>query len=226
MDVLIVAAGEGLRFKSSRPKVLSQLANQPIISYSLSLFNQLSYVKRIVVVTSKEIVSEVEEICSAYSKCLLPVIGGPTRYASVSFGLKALSPLKNRVAIHDAARPLLSKTLIDRLEKESRSSLVTIPGISLTDTIKEIKDDNFVKTTHERSKLRGIQTPQIFYPEVLEKFPESGDPTDEASLAEELGFQVLVVEGESTNLKITFPWDLYLAERLLKRSSDESRDWL
>lgn len=226
MDVVIVAAGEGSRFSSNKSKVLTQLADRPILSYSISLFNNLDYIKRIIVVTSKEIYFEVDLLCLKYSKCFKPVIGGETRYLSVRAGLQALKPWRDRVAIHDAARPLLSKILMDRLEERSRNALVTIPGIFVTDTMKEIDKSGFVKTTHNRDRLRSIQTPQIFHPDVLEKFPTNCNPTDEATIAEGLGFPVLVVEGEISNLKITYSEDLEIADSYLKRGLYEDRNRL
>lgn len=226
MDAVIVAAGEGLRFNSKKPKILCQLANRPIISYSIRLLNSLEYIRRIVVVTTRENLPEIDNICMRFSKCLKPVIGGETRYASVRAGLLALKPWRDRVAIHDAARPLLTKGLMDRLEEKSRNALVTIPGIFVTDTMKEIDTNGFVKTTHDRKRLRSIQTPQIFHPDVLARFPTDGNPTDEATVAEGLGFPVLVVEGEITNLKITYKEDIDIADSIIKRGGNEDWHWL
>ena len=126
------------------------------------------------------------------------------------------------MAIHDAARPLLSRVLMDRLEERSRNSLVTIPGIFVTDTMKEIDTCGFVKTTHNRERLRSIQTPQIFHPAVIEMFPHDCNPTDEATVAEGLGFPVLVIEGEITNLKITYKEDIDVANSIINREGNEN----
>ncbi|HLB59665.1 MAG TPA: 2-C-methyl-D-erythritol 4-phosphate cytidylyltransferase, partial [Bdellovibrionota bacterium] len=120
-----------------------------------------------------------------------------------------------RVAIHDAARPLVPLDLLARLEEVSRTFPVTIPGIPLVDTIKEVDEREGVLRTVPRERLRSIQTPQIFHPNVIEKFPNDANPTDEASLAEELGFPVRVVEGSLKNFKITWPEDLIIMERFL-----------
>jgi len=142
--------------------------------------------------------------------------GGARRQDSVRHGLEALPPSCSRVLVHDSARPFLSTALVSRLVAplDERPGLCgVIPGLPMTDTIKETDEDGIVTHTPERSRLRAVQTPQAFPVEELRMAharaeAEGWNVTDDASLMEQCELPVLVIEGDSDNIKITNPQDL------------------
>jgi len=216
MDLIIVAAGKGLRFGSDLPKALQSISGLPIIAHTLRALSEWNVVKRIIIVAPVNHLDTFASICSDFPKALLPVAGGKTRYESVQAGLTALGELSDRVAIHDGARPLVSSELLRFLDQVSIVSPVTIPGIPLTDTIKKVSEEGRVISTIPRDDLWSVQTPQIFHREVIQKLPKDANPTDEASLAEELGYPVMMVQGDPKNIKVTWPEDLTIVEKLLE----------
>jgi len=140
------------------------------------------------------------------------VVGGAERSDSVRAGLGQCSKY-DVVIIHDAARPLASPELFRRvLEPLAEGALAVIPGIAVTDTVKRVTRDNgrvLVAQTLVRSDLVSVQTPQAFRRDVLERaHADTGVATDDASLVEQLGVEVVVVEGERTNVKVTEASDL------------------
>jgi len=141
------------------------------------------------------------------AKILPPVIGGATRQASVLAGLKALAPhTPDLVLVHDGARPFLDKDVISRVIEGLAEAKAVIPTLPVTDTIKQI-GNNKVEKTLERSKLVAVQTPQGFDYATLFKahndIPDEGLFTDDAAIAEHAGLDVICVDGDPANIKIT-----------------------
>jgi 2-C-methyl-D-erythritol 4-phosphate cytidylyltransferase len=147
------------------------------------------------------------------------VAGGPTRSASVRAGLAAVPEEAGIIVIHDAARPLATAELFNRVVAAVRAGADgAVPGIPVPDTVKRIDADGRVIETLDRPALRAIQTPQAFAAAVLRRaHAGGGDATDDAALVEALGARVVVVDGDPVNLKITGPDDLARAEALLAR---------
>jgi 2-C-methyl-D-erythritol 4-phosphate cytidylyltransferase len=148
--------------------------------------------------------------------------GGPTRSASVRAGLAAVSAEAEVIVVHDAARPLATAALFERVVAAVRAGADgAVPGLPVSDTIKVVDPaSGQVVETLDRPGLRAIQTPQAFSAAVLRRAHESGgDATDDAALVEAAGGRVVVVDGEPANLKITGPDDLVRAELLLTRRS-------
>ncbi len=139
-----------------------------------------------------------------------PVAGGETRSASVRAGLAGVPESASIICVHDAARPFatvsLYRAVIDAVE---RGADAAVPGIPVTDTIKQVDSDGVVVATPERSSLVAVQTPQAFRADVLRAaHATGGDATDDAALVEAAGGTVVVVGGEIDNRKITVPADL------------------
>jgi 2-C-methyl-D-erythritol 4-phosphate cytidylyltransferase len=147
------------------------------------------------------------------------VAGGPTRSASVRAGLAAVPEEAGIIVIHDAARPLATAELFNRVVAAVRAGADgAVPGIPVPDTVKRIDAGGRVIETLDRPALRAIQTPQAFAAAVLRRaHAGGGDATDDAALVEALGARVVVVDGDPVNLKITGPDDLARAEALLAR---------
>jgi len=154
--------------------------------------------------------------------------GGATRQESVYNGLQALPPESDRVLIHDGARCLATPELFDR----SAEALLRCPGlivaIPVADTIKVVDERQIVRYTPERSYLWAAQTPQGFEVKLLKQCHEEGrqkgwEVTDDAALFEKCGLPVRIVEGEETNLKVTTPVDLALAEFILRQRREKRK---
>jgi len=147
--------------------------------------------------------------------------GGPTRQQSVKKGLEKIGSDTDIVVIHDGARPFVSPALIDRCVQATRDKGAVVVGVPVRDTIKIVSNDRWVQTTLSRSSLWAIQTPQVFRKQwIVEAHDraarEAFEATDDAMLVERIGKPVFVVDGESTNIKITTPEDVWFAEALLR----------
>lgn len=145
------------------------------------------------------------------------VPGGRTRSESVRAGLDAVPADAEIICVHDAARPLASVRLYERvIAAVDRGADGAIPGIAVTDTIKVVADDGEVVDTPDRTTLVAVQTPQAFRADVLRAAHAGGESaTDDAALVEAAGGRVVVVDGEDANRKITSPEDLEWARRFV-----------
>ncbi len=222
-DAVIVAAGRGKRFGSKLPKQFLTVAGKPVLAWSIAAFQHHPRIQRIVVVGPEEWLTFIAtEIVDTYGfdRVSSIVKGGQLRQDSVLAGLSALDSQHGAVLVHDAARPLLSANLIDRVLNGLSEAEACIPGIPVIDTVKAVHD-GWVEKTLERDQLRLIQTPQAFSASkllhVLQQASKQGiTGTDEAALIEHFGGRVRCVEGEPTNLKITSQLDLKIVEQLLE----------
>jgi len=218
---IIVAAGSGKRFESSTPKQFLELLGRPVIFHTLERFDRCGAIDEVVVVLSNRWLDHIQEDSKQYSltKPLKFVVGGETRSQSVQNGFRATSQGTEFVAVHDAARPLVTEAEILRTiegAKETGAACLTSP---VTDTIKEIKGKR-INRTIDRLSLRRAVTPQVFRYDILRDALLSSDlgeaVTDECFLVEKIGGEIAYIEGSSRNIKITVPDDLIIAEALLK----------
>jgi 2-C-methyl-D-erythritol 4-phosphate cytidylyltransferase len=152
------------------------------------------------------------------------VAGGARRSDSVRHGLAALAARTGTVLVHDAARPLVSRDLIDRVLAAAGQGAV-VPGLRVTDTLKEVDDAGRVRNTPDRDRFWRAQTPQAFPLETLRRVHDRAladgiRVTDDAALFEHYDLPVHVIVGEADNLKITTPADLAVAETLARRLPD------
>ena len=218
VPVIIVAAGSSSRMGGIN-KMFALLSGIPIIARTMLGFERSNFVSEIVVVTKKESVADVLRLKDEYMISKLSVVteGGEDRLSSVLNGLKVLDNNTKGVMIHDGARPLVSENLIEKMAKASVSFDCAVCGVPIKDTIKEKGD--FVKTL-DRSKMIAVQTPQSMnfnkYKELLLSVEDKSTFTDDASVMESAGFNTEIIDGEESNIKITTPFDLKLAEILLK----------
>jgi 2-C-methyl-D-erythritol 4-phosphate cytidylyltransferase len=205
---IVVAGGSGQRF--GQLKQFADLAGRPVVSYSVEASRPFSAGVILVVPSG----AEAEETHGADAV----VEGGTTRSESVRRGLGRVPAEADVVVVHDAARPLASTALfravIDALQADDVDAAV--PGVPVSDTIKQIDSAHNVTGTHDRSALVAVQTPQAFRAGVLRRAHEGGSvATDDAALVERVGGTVRVVPGEARNIKITTREDLQAAERLM-----------
>ncbi|UCG42150.1 MAG: 2-C-methyl-D-erythritol 4-phosphate cytidylyltransferase [candidate division WOR-3 bacterium] len=215
---LIVAAGRGTRF--GRLKQFARVRGRPLLFYSLRSFERCPSVTGYVVVTNPDRVRSVRRMLSRweFGKAMSVVPGGRLRQDSVRNGLEPL-PEQGWVAVHDAARPLVTPEMIARgIRACTRTTPVTY-GMPITDTVKQVSGNRVVKTV-DRGGLLTVQTPQFFAVNLLRRAHRqaaagSVEATDDCSLVERLGIRPRVLPGPVTNIKVTFVADIRLVRRLL-----------
>jgi 2-C-methyl-D-erythritol 4-phosphate cytidylyltransferase len=211
---LIVAAGSGERLGADRPKALVELAGRTLLDRSIGALRETSGIGRIVVALPLGVEAPAG---------VQGVEGGPARSDSVLRALQAAGGEEELVLVHDAARPLLSPRLAERVIGALRAdpaAEAAIAAAPVTDTIKRAAPDGAVLETLPRSELWSVQTPQVFRREALARAlavgaSELAQATDDASLIERAGGRVIVVPSDPRNLKVTTPVDLRVAELLL-----------
>lgn len=216
---VIVAAGSASRM-GGIDKVMAPLGGEPMILRTVRAFEDCETVKEIVIVTRKDLMGPIAELCSRFTKIRSVVQGGSSRQESVKLGLLAFSKEVRLAAVHDGARPLVSGELIDKVIRAAHSYGAAAPAIPVKDTIK-VFEGGFIAATPDRSTLRAVQTPQVMDRDLLlgalEKAEQEGIAlTDDCSAVERIGMRVRLVEGEERNLKVTTPLDLKIAELLLE----------
>lgn len=216
---VIVAAGSASRM-GGIDKVMAPLGGEPMILRTVRAFEDCEAVKEIVIVTRKDLMRPIAELCSGFTKIRSVVQGGSSRQESVKLGLLAFSKEVRLAAVHDGARPLVSGELIDKVIRAAHSYGAAAPAIPVKDTIK-VFEGGFIAATPDRSTLRAVQTPQVIDRDLLlgalEKAEQEGTAlTDDCSAVEHIGMRVRLVEGEERNLKVTTPLDLKIAELLLE----------
>lgn len=219
---VIVAAGTASRM-GGIDKVMAPLGGEPMILRTVRTFQQCDAIREIVVVTRQDLIVPIMDLCAGFSKVKAVVVGGDNRPDSVWAGLNALSPKVKLAAIQDGARPLITWQVIDRTVRAAHSYGAAAPAIPVKDTIKLV-EGGVVTGTPERSKLRAVQTPQVFDFDLLraalKKAKQEGVPiTDDCSAVENIGMSVKIVEGDERNIKVTTPMDLKIAEMLLEEMS-------
>ncbi|MGG6241341.1 2-C-methyl-D-erythritol 4-phosphate cytidylyltransferase [Nodosilinea sp. AN01ver1] len=224
VHLLIPAAGSGRRMGADRNKVLLELLGQPIIAWTLQAADQAEAVVWIGLICQASDRPFLAAIAEALhlSKPIHLVTGGDTRQQSVYNGLQSLPTEATRVLIHDGARCLATPDLFNRCA----AALDTCPGlvaaVPVKDTIKVVDADQRIEATPDRQRLWAAQTPQGFDVALLKQCHRQGlelgwSVTDDAALFEKSDLPVQVVPGEETNLKVTTPVDLAIAEFILKQ---------
>ena len=222
---IIVAGGSGTRFGAQLPKQFLELGGIPILMRSIEAFGENSDGSFDVIVTLPEGQMALwQELCEKYAFSVphRVVAGGDTRWHSVKNALDSIVDMTDIdiILVHDGVRPLVTADLIGRTMEAARNYGAAIPVVMLNDSVRQVKGD--VSRALDRSTLRAVQTPQAFDAGMLLEaysFPYQPSFTDDASVVEQLGYPVTLVEGDPNNLKITRPMDLAVAEYLLKQDA-------
>jgi len=205
-----------------RPKQFCALAGVPILIHTIRAFIKVTAIREIIVVAPAEYLPDTEQLLDQYNlreNCRV-VAGGILRQDSVRVGLAQVADGIELVAVHDGARPLISPELITACLAAAAEHGAAIVAVPVKDTIKTVTDERTIANTMDRSALWQAQTPQVvrtaLFKEAYAKADRDGFiGTDEASLLEHGKWPVYIVEGSETNLKITRPDDLLIAEALL-----------
>jgi 2-C-methyl-D-erythritol 4-phosphate cytidylyltransferase len=223
VTAIIVGAGQGRRVGANRPKAFLPLGGKPILSHVLERFAASKTVNEAVLVVPAAERKAAESLIGAEPAarrlaCRV-VSGGATRQRSVACGLAALGGEEEIVVVHDAARPLVKPSLIDACVEAAALEGGAIAALPAGETIKEVSGRIVVRTL-ARDALWIAQTPQAFRAELLRRAHRAAndrqDASDDAALVEAIGATVVAIEGDPTNLKITTPVDLSVAEWLLR----------
>jgi len=222
---IIVAGGSGERFGDARGKQLAKLAGRPVLAWSAEAFAAASGVGLVVLVAPPARAAEYREVVeSATGQVVVLAPSGETRQDSVRAGLSAVPSEFEAVIVHDGARPLVTAALVSacvaRLAAEPGVDGAVV-GQPCVDTVKTVDPDGLITGTPDRSALWTVQTPQVFRTEALRAAHERAAregyfATDDAALVEYIGGRVAIVEGPRSNIKVTLPDDLVLAEALLR----------
>lgn len=222
---IVLAAGRGRRMNSERPKQYLEIAGKPVLYYALKSFEDSSIDEIVLVTQEEEIQYCQKEIIEKYQfkKISKIVAGGTERYFSVLNGLRVVERA-DYVFIHDGARPFISVEAIERLALEVQKSGACIAGVPAKDTVKIADSDNKVIETPPRESVWIVQTPQVFSYAIIrdayEKMIQDCNitVTDDAMVLEKYGTNpVHMVMCDYTNIKITTPEDLEIAETFLRR---------
>ena len=223
ISAIILAGGKGKRMGSAISKQFIDIKGKPIIYYTLKKFSENKKIDNIILVLPEDEVKYFKEnILKKYELRINKiVIGGKERQDSVYNALKSLkNSSTDIVLIHDGARPFISERIINEGIKFAEIYGAAAPGVMPKDTIKVKNEKNFSIDTPNRANLVSIQTPQVFkFDEILEcheKIRYNGEKvTDDTMVVEKYGYSVYLYDGEYTNIKVTTPEDLILAERLI-----------
>lgn len=225
---VIPAGGVGTRLKSRVHKPFVRLGGRPLLAWTVQAFEAAPVIDLVVLVTHPGDLAAARRLVRRYrlSKVIAVVAGGETRMRSVANGLAALPAAVGWVAVHDAARPLVTRRLIEATVRAARGrggAKAAIAAVPVVPTIKEATAaGDWVRRTIPRERLWAVQTPQVFERGLLEQAHAYGrnhriKATDDAALVEGLRRRVKIVMGSSRNIKVTTPEDLVIAEALLRK---------
>ncbi|MCU0380371.1 MAG: 2-C-methyl-D-erythritol 4-phosphate cytidylyltransferase [Chitinophagaceae bacterium] len=215
---VIVAGGSGTRMRAAMPKQFLELAGKPLLVHSVDAFLQAFPEIIVVIVLPQDYLDTGRSLLTQYfpSQAFRFTAGGETRFHSVQQGLAQVDG-EGVVFVHDAVRCLVSPALIRRCYEEALRSGSAIPAIEVRDSMRVLTASGHQPIN--RSLVRAIQTPQTFRSGIIK--PAFTQPyrdafTDEATVVEASGQPVTLVEGEETNIKVTIPLDLVVAEEVLQ----------
>ena len=213
---ILLAGGSGSRFGADRPKQFLEVNGCTVLEHSIRAFHGSPLIDEIVVITRADFVDEVKQIASAYPKVKHVRPGGKERYHSTLSALEVCTDADDLLLIHDAVRPLVSEAIISRCVhalEEYEAIGVAMPS---TDTIVRVDENDCIVETLPRVVLRNMQTPQGFRQRVLRQAFDQGladpdfAPTDDCGVVRTYlpHIPIKIVEGEATNIKITYPKDM------------------
>ncbi|MGE5309173.1 MAG: 2-C-methyl-D-erythritol 4-phosphate cytidylyltransferase [Deltaproteobacteria bacterium] len=220
-SAIILAAGKGTRFGSRVPKPFVRLAGEQVLSYCLKTFGSMRDIRQVIIAVSPAGRQQLTRLLKGLRLSNVHVVaGGSRRQDSVRNALRALDPRTEIVLIHDGVRPFADKDLTQRVIRAAADAGAAIAAVPAKNTIKSVRRAGgklVVDGTPRRESLWEVQTPQAFRKDlILKAYCSCGkrSVTDDASLVERLGKPVAVVEGSYSNIKITTPEDLAIAEAL------------
>jgi len=219
--VIIVAGGSGTRMQSALPKQFLLLNGLPVMMHTINAFHKSESKPQIILVLHPDYHRHWIQLCAQYdfNAPHQLINGGETRFHSVKKGLDSIEDNNAVIAIHDAVRPLTASGIIDNSFTHATIYGNAITAVKSRDSIRQIKGDCTVSLLRDHIYL--VQTPQTFQSALLKKAYEQAYEssfTDDASVVENLGIKINLIEGNYENIKITFPEDIVIAEAILKKN--------
>lgn len=218
--VIIVAGGKGLRMGSDIPKQFLPIGGKPVLMRTLERFRDYSPTLQIILVLPEAQQDYWHQLCKEYRFDVDYQLanGGETRFHSVQHGLSLIpDDAEGVVGVHDGVRPFPSIDVIRNCYEMARTKKAVIPVIPVVETVRHLKGET--SETVPRNDYRLVQTPQTFDIQLLKaanRQPYNDGFTDDASVVEAFGFDITLVEGNRENIKITTPYDLKIAEVLIR----------
>ena len=228
LSAIIVAGGSSQRMGFD--KLFAVIAGEPVIAHAIRAFERATSISEIVVVAREQWHDEIRKIVSGagFKKIRAIVPGGERRQDSVRAGLGRIDRDAKYVAVHDAARPLITPEQIERAFEQCRVHGAAALAQPVNDTLKRADADLLVVSSVDRHQLYAMQTPQIFERKLIEDayhdvYAENASVTDEVSAVERLGHKIALVLNDDFNFKITYPRDLPVADFILRERAKDRR---
>lgn len=219
---VVPAAGSSTRMEG-QDKLLLPLEEQPVLLHTLRALELCPYLAEIIVVTREDLIVPVSQLCRDFmlDKVTKVMVGGAERVLSVRIGVQEARRDAALIAIHDGARPLLSREVLEEVLKKAAVTGAAAPAIPMVDTIKRAERGVVVETM-DRSSLWAVQTPQVFEASLiraaLEKAVADGETlTDDCAAVERIGMKVSLTRGDRENIKLTTPFDLMVGEAIIRQ---------
>ena len=224
VKAVILASGSGTRINKEVPKQFLELSGTPLIIRTLKPFEKCSSMDSLILVTLSDYIDKTWELVNRYrlAKVKKIIQGGETRQESSKNGIDACGDDTKFVLIHDAVRPFITNSLLNRLIKALNKHDAVVPVIPSADTKIETDQDGFIVKIPTRSTLWRVQTPQAFSYHLIKlahaKAMEDGvkSATDDSSLVLRIGHPVHTIKGDEKNIKITLPIDIYIANKIFR----------
>ncbi|KAA9018708.1 2-C-methyl-D-erythritol 4-phosphate cytidylyltransferase [Niallia endozanthoxylica] len=221
-QVVIPAAGQGKRMGAGKNKLLLELDGVPVLIHTLQVFEADENCSGVILAVNEQDEKEFDSLLKKYAirKVVNIVRGGSERQYSIYNGIKVIQS-NEIVLVHDGARPFIDKDQIHSLVLAAEKYGASVLAVPVKDTVKKVREQKVIETV-ERSSLWAIQTPQAFRMPLLRQAYELAEEagflgTDDASLVERIGHDVIIVEGNYDNIKITTPEDLFFAETIIRK---------
>lgn len=228
LSAIIVAGGSSQRMGFD--KLFAEIAGEPVIAHSIRAFERATAVSEILIVAREQRHDEITKISSrgGFKKIRAILPGGERRQDSVRAGLDRVDRNTNYVAVHDAARPLITPEQIERTFERCRVHGSATLAQPVNDTLKRADADLLVVGLVDRHQLYAMQTPQIFERKLIEDayrslYAENASVTDEVSAVERLGHKIALIVNNDFNFKITYPRDLPVADFILRERANDPR---
>jgi 2-C-methyl-D-erythritol 4-phosphate cytidylyltransferase len=219
--VVIVAAGSSSRMQGV-DKQFSPLCGIPVLARTLKAFENSPFITEITVVTREEKIADIEKLGKRYaiSKLKNVIVGGASREESVKNGISLYKEKSQKILVHDGARPLVTQEVIQGVANALETSDSVACGVKIKDTVKIVDDNGMVTHTPDRSKLVSVQTPQgvdINKFLMICKNKDLSLFTDDTSVMEAGGITTQITQGDYSNIKITTPEDIALAQGIIEK---------
>lgn len=223
VNIIIVAAGSGTRFGAPLPKQFCPLAGRPVLMHTIDALRSACPEASLILVISEDMQSLWNEQCAAHGFASPhTVYGGSTRWESVRNALSAVDSNASIIMVHDGARPFPTAAMLCELTAALSDAEVAgaVPAVPVTDSLRRMHADGITSEAVDRAPLRAVQTPQAFRADILRRayeLPWLPQFTDDASVVEAAALgRIAITDGSPTNIKITNPLDISIAEALLR----------